>query len=264
MKPEISLLKVSMLTNLETGQLVKHLLGDIAVINPAIKDEIVIKYVSDLTTGLTNFESALVPIVKHEDSIKLKESDVNRKLALSAMSKCIDQASVSDNEAELAAHTSLSIIFDAHNKKKNINYESETINIDKLLTDLSVPALTDKIKTLGLQRYIDRLRACNEAYKLLAIDRSTTKAQKMLFDSKTLRANMLSVYDDLNHYVLAMVKAHNTTEFVTLLSTINATRKQYADTLAKHLGRNKAAAANAISKPVAPVDNTTPGSVTSK
>ena len=244
MKQELETLKMSLLTNIESAQLIKHLLGDLATIQTSLSDAPLLNYVRGLTTSLINLEPALVPVTKDDATTKVKAADKSRKEATKALGMAINQGSVSDDAAEQDAHHSLSIIFDAHKNNKSHNYEGETTLVDTLLNNLTAANLADKVAILGLQRYIDRLRNSNEAFKAIATDRSTAKAQKEVFDTKALRAELYATYDDFVHYVLAMSKAHNTTEFTSVLAMINATRKQYADMLAKRNGKN-AAAANA-------------------
>lgn len=237
MKQELEPLKVSALTNVESAQLVKHLLGDVATVRTTLSDAPLLIYLDGLNSGLAKMEPALIQVKKDEVTEKIKVADINRKDAFKALGKAIELGSLSDKSNELDAYHSLSIIYDVHKNARNRNYEGETLIVDALLNDLSAANLAEKVTLLGLQRYIDRLRSTNEIVKSISTDRSTARAQKEIYDTKNLRIDLYAIYDDFIHYVLAMAKAHNNAEFNGMLAIVNATRKLYADMLAKRGGK---------------------------
>jgi len=59
-----------------------------------------------------------------------------------------------------------------------------------------------------------------------------TNATTDSYDLRTIRAQMLKIYNDYISYILAMSKAHNTTPFNLKLSLLNNAHKYYSDLLA--------------------------------
>ena len=53
------------------------------------------------------------------------------------------------------------------NKLATLNYEAETLGIDKLTGELKSPAYSEKISMLNLKRYVVRMSDSNEAFKTL-------------------------------------------------------------------------------------------------
>jgi len=241
MKHELEVLRAVMLSNLEAGQLIKRHLSDFANNATAITDLPLQNYIARLNTSIADYEPALIQAQKSDATEKIRQADADRDLAISAFRNALRLYNSSDNAAEVDASTSLSIVFKTYKDLANLNYEAETLGIDRLVNDLNSPVNAPKVAALNLQRYIDRLISKNETFKTISGGRLTTDALTQSFDSKTLRIQLFNLYGEFTHYVVAMANALDTPEFTNLLALINTTRKYYADLLAKRNGKNNAA-----------------------
>jgi hypothetical protein len=105
-----------------------------------------------------------------------------------------------------------------------------------LITELNKPVYSEKIAILHMQKYVNNMAEANEAFKNLFSQRLQGVASTEVFDIKSIRAEMLTVYNDFCEYVLAMAKATELPLFVNSLNLINTARKYYADLMARRQG----------------------------
>ena len=236
MKLLLEPLRTSVLTNMEGGQLKKRHLNDLGTIDPALLTDVPFNvYVKDLTGYADRYGKALAQVRKNEETEKIALADDLRDKALEAFGKALKLYAVSDDQAEVEASRVLHIL---HNKFANLtrlNYEAETIGIDKLVGELAGPNYSAKVALLKMERYVTRISNANEAFKALFGGRMTTAALTETYDLKSIRTEMFKRYSEFCDYVLAMAKALNTPLFTTTLDLLNAARKYYADMLAKRI-----------------------------
>lgn len=114
-----------------------------------------------------------------------------------------------------------------------LNYEAESIAIDKLITELTGPAYSPKVSLLRIDRYVQRMQNANENFKTLFANRMTTEAFTESYDMKVIRKETLNKYSQFATYVLAMAIALDTPLFNNALNLLNTARKYYADLLAR-------------------------------
>ncbi|MBW8332114.1 MAG: hypothetical protein K0M40_08855 [Prolixibacteraceae bacterium] len=226
--------RTSDLTNMEAGQLIRRTLDDLATIDQALMIDVPLNaYLQDLTQQKGSYEKALAQIRKSEETEKIGLADKNRDKAVDAFGKALKLYGVSDDEAEVEASRGLNIVFTSFKGLADLNYEAETMAIDKLVNELESPAHAAKIGVLNMGRYVARLKTTNEAFKTLFANRLVTEASTETYDMKVIRAELLKKYADMANYVLAMAKALKSPLFLNALNLLNASRKYYSDMLAR-------------------------------
>lgn len=234
MKHLLEPLRTSVLTNMEGGQLMKRHLNDLRTIDPALLTDAPFNaYVKDLTGYAEKYEKALAQVRTMEKTEKIALADDLRDKALEAFGTALKLYSISDDPAEVEASRVLRILYDTFANLTRLNYEAETIGIDKLVSELAGPKYSVKVSLLKMERYVTRISTANEAFKLQFGGRMTTTAMTETYDLKSIRMEMLGRYSEFCNYVLAMAKALNTSLFTTTLNLLNTARKYYADLLAR-------------------------------
>lgn len=222
------------LTNMEAGQLIRRTLDDFATIDQQLMvDAPLNAYVQEIGRQKGLYEKALAQVRKSEETEKIGLADKNRDQAIQAFSKSLKLYGVSDDLAEVEASRGLSIVFNSFKGLADLNYEAETMAIDKLVSELESPEHAAKVGLLNLGRYIGRLKTTNEAFKTLFANRLVAEASTESYDMKVIRAELMKKYADMANYVLAMAKALNSPLFLTALNLLNASRKYYSDMLAR-------------------------------
>ena len=234
MKQILEPLTTSALTNMEAGQLFRRHLGDLSTIDASLLIDVPFNnYVQQISNQSVVYENALAQVRKNEETQKIVEADVARDKATSAFGLALKLHAAADDPAEVEASRSLGILFATYKNLAKLNYEAESLAIDKLVGELNSPAYSEKITYLHMSKYVASLDETNGAFKNLFSGRMVATAMSESFDMKAIRSELQSTYNDFCDYVLAMAKALNTPLFVTALNLLNAARKYYTDLLAR-------------------------------
>ena len=234
MKLKLEPLKTANLTNMEVGQLTVRHLSDLDTIDPASKNDAPFNaYTNDLGLQSGEYQKGLAQVQKNEETEKIVAADATRDKAGIAIGAALKLHAMSDVPEEVEASRSLSILFGTYKNLTTLNYEAETLAIDKLTGELNSPAYSEKINMLHMSKYVVRLSEANGAFKNLFSGRMVGNAMTESYDMKILRTALLNKYSDFANYVLAMAKATDNPLFANALTLLNTARKYYDDMLAK-------------------------------
>jgi hypothetical protein len=234
MKQMLEPLRTSDLTNMEGGQLMKRHLNDLRSIQPELLTDLPFNsYLQKLTENADLYEKALAQVRKNEKTEKISLADNVRDGAVDAFKKALKLYAVSDDPSEVEASRGLRILVDSCKNLAGLNYEAETMAIDKLVGELALPNYVTKVGILQMERYVVRLASANETFKTLFSGRMVTSAMAEVHELKSIRKETFKWYSEFCNYVLAMAKAVNIPLFSTSLDLLNNARKYYADLLAR-------------------------------
>jgi hypothetical protein len=215
MKQILEPLTTSALTNMEAGQLFRRHLSDLSTIDASLLvDAPFNNYMQQIGNQAVVLENALAQVRKNEETQKIVDTDAIRDKAVTAFSLALKLHATFKNIAKL-------------------NYEAETMAIDKLTGELNSPAYSEKINYLHMSKYVTRLSETNNAFKNLFGGRMVTTAMNETFDMKAIRIELQSTYSDFCDYVLSMAKVTDNPLFANALNLLNTARKYYADLLAR-------------------------------
>ncbi|WP_324253062.1 DUF6261 family protein [Streptococcus sp. HF-1907] len=139
------------------------------------------------------------------------------------------------------AYTLLKPLFDAYRNTARANYESETAEINHLLKQTEDETISSAIESLGLTRFIKRLKASQETFVKLYNECSTVKTKQTVYDQKTIRKELMAIYQDLIELVGIYQRRKTSTDYRPLIKVINNSRKTYADLIARRKGVAKEA-----------------------
>jgi hypothetical protein len=170
-------LKVSNLTLLEVGQLINRHQQDIGLLdNTLITDPPLKNYLTTLFTQNTTYTQGLMKIQKDEKTELLENDDWVRDKAVTTFGKAIRLSLDSDDEAEVAAAKSITLLLDTYKDITLLPYEAETLAVDKLVAALESSEYSSKVNAINGTKYVARIKSANEAFKAHFSDRSTAEA----------------------------------------------------------------------------------------
>jgi len=234
MKLILEQLRTSALSNMEAGQLARRHLSDLSTIDPGLcTDAPYNNYVQKLTIQADWYERALAQVRKNEETMKILLADENRDKSVGAFNGALKLYAMSDIPEEVEASRSIGILFGTYKNLPTLNYEAETLAIDKFARELRSPAYSEKISLLQMDRYVARMEVSNTEFKNLFSGRMVTTASTEIYDMKAIRAELQDICSDFAEYVLAMAKAVDNPLFPKALNLLNTARKYYADLLAR-------------------------------
>lgn len=223
-------LTISALTNMEAGQLMNRHLSDLNTIDASLlTDAPYNSYLQKIGNQTELYFAALAQVQKNEETEKIGLADDARDKAVSAFNLALKLHAAADDPAEAEASRSLRILFDTYKNLAKLNYEAESLAIDKLVSELNSEAYAEKITYLHMSKYVARLNETNNAFKTLFSGRMVGTAMTESYDMKTIRKELQVFYGDFVSYVFAMAKATESQLFVTALNLLNAARKYYND-----------------------------------
>lgn len=223
-------LTISALTNMEAGQLMIRHQNDLNTIDPALRTDVPYNsYMERIGIKTELYFKALAQVLKNEETEKILLADKARDKAVSSFNLALKLHASADDPAEVEASRSLRILFDTFKNIAKLNYEAESLAIDKLVNDLNSEAYSEKIAYLHMTKYVTRLSETNDIFKNLFGGRMVGTAMTESYDMKTIRKEMQVLYTDFVDYVFAMAKATESQLFTTALNLLNAARKYYND-----------------------------------
>ena len=237
MNYELEDLTSSRLPVMEVGQLTIRCITDLGTIDESLKTDVPYNnYTEKLSVKAELYFAALAQVRKREETELIFNADIRRDKTISSFGMAIrlHLAAADPEEAEVAR--GLNILFSTYKNIAKLTYEAESLAIDKFVAELNKPVYSEKIAILHMQKYVNNMAEANEAFKNLFSQRLQGVASTEVFDMKSIRAEMLAVYNDFCEYVLAMAKATELPLFVNSLSLINTARKYYADLMARRQG----------------------------
>lgn len=228
----LHLLSLSRLSILEFGQHIKTVVQNILKLGN-ITDTVLLQYLSTINQQLTDYDKAMLQIRKSDETKKIVASDLKRDHAIIAMQRQLSVYELSEEETEVEAYASLNTLFKTYHGIQKWNFEEETNGIDNLVSDLNNSKYKPLVVALNMTGFVTRLNNNNIAFKILFDGRIQEIADKVVYDTKSLRTTLKNTYEDMVDYALAMSKAKDNDEFNKTLDVINAVRKYYADLLAQ-------------------------------
>ena len=208
---KLEVVRTSNLTNIEFGQLMNRHTNDLATIAPAMLTDAPFNYyVSQITAKSAIYLKALAQVQKNDETDKIAVSDAVRDKAIDAFSKALKLAAASDDPEEIAASKSLGTLFKTFKDLATLNYEAETLGIDKLVSELNGADYAGKVDFLNIGKYVTRMDTANQNFKTLFTGRIVTEAMTESYDMKAIRKEMSKLYSDFATYVLALLVRRST------------------------------------------------------
>jgi len=234
MENNLEPLKASFLTIMEFGQLMNRHLKDLATIDQALlTDQAYNTYLQQITGKLVIYEKGIAQVRKNAETEKISLANKARNKAIVAFSVALELYGLSDDPAEADASRILLILYKTFKNPTKLNYEAKSIAVDKLVIELENERYAGKVAFLNIGRYVARMKTYNQQFKTLFDGRMVTEASTVTYDMRTIRSEMLAVYNEFTAYILAMRNALKTPLFITSLALLNTARNYYADLLAR-------------------------------
>ena len=157
MKQNLEPLDLSALTNMEAGQLMIRHTSDLNTIDASLlTDAPYNNYMQKIGNQTEMYFAALAQVRKNEETEKIGLADNARDKAVSAFNLALKLHASADDPVEAEASRSLRILFDTYKNLAKLNYEAESLAIDKLVSELNSEAYTEKIAYLHMSKYVSR------------------------------------------------------------------------------------------------------------
>jgi hypothetical protein len=231
-------ISLSKLHVLETGQFIIRYISDFDGLskNPTT-DPIFNNLHAAILDQSPVYNRALGQIKAKAESEILLNLDIVRDKKITTLRRAWNLYEHSDVPTEIEAYGRIKVILKNYKGLEFENYEAETLGIDNFITELRLPINKEFVQTLGMLEHIKNLESANTNFKTIFNKRSNETVGTEVFETKKLRANILSAYTELADYIVVMARQHKTSYYIDILTSINNGRKYYSDILAKRGGK---------------------------
>lgn len=222
------------LTDSEFNQHIKNICNNIIQLGEDfITDENLINFINDLNHKLEIYETSALQLTKSTEAVKILNIEEERENSVTSALRLLNVFELSDNPQEQQAWSALHTIFEKFKQTKISNFEEETTAFDTLVNELNSPKWEPQVTILRMEPYIMGIQIANSIFKSIYAERTQEIATKEIYDLKTLRHQISSIYEDMAQYVCILSRIHNTEEYNKPLHLINTIREYYADLLSK-------------------------------
>ena len=240
MKYNLEKLRIDSLDNDQCSHLVNYTLEKVNALPPVLDrttNALSEKYLPLLTQAYKAYFNALNQGRESLLTPEIVGGDKTRDAGLSNVRQAVKLGKGSDVAAEVEAANAAALILKRYKGIEDKDYGAETENIQKLIDELTAPAMTAHVNTLGLTRHITRLKNANDFFFSLHKNRSNAEDMKETFNTRALRKEMQAAYKETCLFVQAMANANDGGHYAQLLALINGVRKQYSDLLARRISQ---------------------------
>lgn len=217
-------IRVTQLNNAEYTNLMSRTL---ALLNEgSIKKLTVTDIVNKMKPLLAKMEDLVNRSTANVETKDLQKLNAERDSYVSYLFSTVRAAKNSPLQEQRTAYERLEIILRPYTGLTRMRNMEETVAIRGLLIDLRKKEVANAVKTLNLSAILTALETVNNHYFAMTDTRSSTRTAEAMDDSKTVRAQLDPLYDDLVMHITAVnILTPSITEasvFLTALSQVVA------------------------------------------
>ena len=230
------------LSYVESGQFINRLLTDITEtgFEPGTDPDVKEMFINIQNQSVV-YNKALLQIKAKEESLEIAKLDVHRDRKLTTLRRMHSVAEYTDSADEKKAYDIIDIVLRKYDRIEVLNFEAESLSIDKLIEELVSPEYKPSAEILKMLPHVDNLKASNLNFKTVFNTRSVKEIAQETFNTKQLRKNIFNSYREFANYANLLANRRNTDYYIQLLKIVNNGREYFATLLAKREGGDKPA-----------------------
>jgi hypothetical protein len=233
---EINNLSLTALSNEEHFKFFTDVDGLIITSTPAAL-EITTEHIAFSAT-LENEKDALNYVRKSTLSDKLIESDFVRDTTLKGLKKVIEGGLKHFKPAVRNAADRLIILFNTDGNITAKAYDKESAAIIKLIADLEGTYAAD-VTTLAISDWVIELKANNNAFDALMIDRYNEQDDKTRLRMKEVRIELDAIYRKITKRINALIIVNGEANYTDFVNKLNLRIDAYSKAMAHHNSKGK-------------------------
>lgn len=222
-------LNVAALHNAEAAQLVARFFEDFAktTLDPATDPDY-----AELHTALQNrlpeYNAALDQVMASEETKNIAVADQLRDRQVQALRDSIKPFRTTDDAGERTAYTALSLLIAEYKAVEDNAYEEETNRLNALVQRLQGTDYLTHVQELGIGKFVTRLADANAAFNAVFSKRSHQTLQKVSYDVKKLRTDLLADYRRMANYIASNAGVRKNPFYKDVIAVLNNGRTYFA------------------------------------
>lgn len=217
----------------ETAAFMQRFITDFEALNldsSAEPDFILLK--NEIQDQLPTYILAIKQTKALAESKQIRSLDDARDKKFSTLRIALTVFRNSDEPTEKTAYELLKLVFNTYKDVAKDNYETESLNLTKMISELRNATHLPAVQLLGLESHLNNLEIANEAFKNLFSTRSTNMNTTVVYDAKMLNKKIIKSYRKLANYILTMVSIKDVPFYAAVFTMNNNIRQYYANILA--------------------------------
>lgn len=225
------------LSYVECGQFIIRVLTDITETGTDVNVDLDVKQMYDsLMAQSIVYNNALLKIRAKEESLLLAILDTQRDKKIATLRRMHAVAEYSDDAAEKKAYDIIEIVLRKYEKIELLNFEAQSLSIDKLVGELNTTEYNPFATTIGLLPHVVNLETANNNFKTTFNARAVKTIGDEVFDTKKIKRDILISYREFADYSKLMANRRNTDYYSNLLKVVNNGREYFANIIARRNG----------------------------
>lgn len=178
--------------------------------------------VNSIKPRLAKMEDLVNRSMANAETKELLKLDAERDSYVSYLLATVRAAKNSPLAAQRSAYDTLEITMRPYTGLARMRNMEETAAITGLLLDFRKEAVKTAVTALNLDGILTALETANKSYAAMTDTRSATRTAEMTADSKTMRSQLDSLYDDLVMHITAVnILTPSVAEASTFLTALN-------------------------------------------
>ncbi|HFI0256379.1 TPA: DUF6261 family protein [Streptococcus suis] len=172
---------------------------------------------------------------KIQDANQLRNSD------FSIFKRSLSAFETSRRQAEMTAYSELSQIVKPFREIHRLDYEKESLELDKLFNRLSTSEAVEHIETLGLKRFFENLKESQQEFETVFSNTTDIRSKANRYDTYQIRKELQSAYLRVLKLCEILMELHGQSLYSELIILFNTSRQYYIEQLSHHsnkVGKN--------------------------
>jgi hypothetical protein len=182
---------------LEAGQFIIRTTTDITNLGLNLaQDADIAQLHASLVSQSPTFELAIMQVRSQAETSELAALDSIRDKKFTTLKRAFSVFENTDDSTEKTAYNLVKLLLNNYKDIDVLNYEAESLAIDRMILDLNNATYTTAVQTLSLQSHISNLETANNNFKTKFSARSSNTINTVVYDSKLLRKNIFETYKE--------------------------------------------------------------------
>lgn len=224
------------LRNAGHGQFNSEIVGIVQKFTPVALN--IVTEFSDYELKFNNEKTAFKLIRKSASTEAIAGSDLKRDFTARGLQGHVKADQYHFTPAVKAAANRVIIVLDTYGDIEKMEYNEATMSYNEMIAELTANYAAD-ITLMGLDGWLNELRANNQEFSLLMSGRFEEGAGKTTLRMKQVRVEVDEAYENMVEQVHALMRVNGAAAYEAFIREVNQVVDKYNDILARREGNGE-------------------------
>lgn len=170
---------------------------------------------------------------------KIQEANQLRNSDFSILKRSLYAFEMSKRQIEKTAFSELMHLMKPFRDIHKLDYEKESLELDKLFNRLSSKVAVEHLETLGLKRFYENLKQSQQEFETVFSTTTGLRSKSNHYDTSRIRKDLQASYLRMLKLCEVLMELHGESIYSELISLFNASRQYYVEQLSHHANRSE-------------------------